>query len=418
MMQEQADRQLALDGGPPLRQTTFAPWPSFAQDEIDAVSQVLTSGKVNYWTGHICSRFEAEYAKFVGVEHAIALANGTLALELALYALGIGPGDEVVTTSRTFIASASCVVARGARPVLADVDPVSQNLTAETVRAVLTPRTRAIVVVHLAGWPCEMDALLELAREHHLFVIEDCAQAHGATYKGRPVGSFGDAAAFSFCQDKIVSTGGEGGMLLTNNRALWEKAWAYKDHGKSHDAVFRREHPPGFRWLHESFGSNWRMTEMQAAIGCAQLSKLGEWNAARNLNAAMLRAGLADVPGLRLPLPAHGIGHAYYRYYVFLDPACLLPGWDQTRVIGAINAEGVPCFVGSCGEIYRELAFTRAGLQPAQPHPVARQLAQTSLAFLVHPTLDEQDMHDTCAAVAKVMQVACGAPADLGNALP
>jgi dTDP-4-amino-4,6-dideoxygalactose transaminase len=415
MMEVAAEHRLALDGGRPVRSTTFAPWPIYAQDEIDAASRVLASGKVNYWTGDVCTRFEAEYAKSAGVEHAIALANGTLALELALYALGIGPGDEVVTPSRTFIASASCVVARGARPVVADVDPVSQNLTAETVRAVLTPRTRAIVAVHLAGWPCNMDALLELARAHHLFVIEDCAQAHGAVYKGGPVGSFGDAAAYSFCQDKIISTGGEGGMLLTNNRALWEKAWAYKDHGKSREAVFQREHPPGFRWLHESFGSNWRMTEMQAAIGCAQLAKLAEWSAARNRNAALLSAGLADIPGLRLTLPPAGIGHAYYRYYAFLEPDCLLPGWDQTRVISAINAEGVPCFVGSCGEIYRELAFTRAGLQPAQPHPVAHQLAQTSLAFLVHPTLDQQDMRDTCAAVAKVMRAACGASTNDGS---
>ncbi|OYY94473.1 MAG: aminotransferase [Hydrogenophilales bacterium 28-61-23] len=416
-MEAALDHQLAVDGGRPVRSTAFAAWPSYARDEIDAVSAVLASGKVNYWTGPMCSRFEADYAQSVGVEHAIALANGTLALELALYALGIGPGDEVVTTSRTFIASASCVVARGARPVVADVDPVSQNLSAETVRAVLTPRTRAIVAVHLAGWPCDMDALLELAREHQLFLVEDCAQAHGAVYKGRPVGCFGDAAAFSFCQDKIISTGGEGGMLVTNNRALWEKAWAYKDHGKSQEAVFQREHPPGFRWLHESFGSNWRMTEMQAAIGCAQLSKLGAWSAARKRNAAWLGAGLADIPGLRLTPPGPEIEHAYYRYYVFLDPDRLLPGWDQTRVIAAINAEGVPCFVGSCGEIYRELAFTRAGLQPAQPHPVARRLAQTSLAFLVHPTLGEQDMRDTCAAVGKVMRAACGNPMQINKVI-
>ncbi len=409
-MPQPSQLQLALDGGKPVRDGGFAPWPVFAPDEIEAVSQVLASGKVNYWTGQMCTRFETEYAQSVGVEHAIALANGTLALELALYALDIGPGDEVITTSRTFIASASCIVARGARPVVADVDPESQNLTAETVRPLITPRTRAIVAVHLAGWPCDMDALLALAREHGLYVIEDCAQAHGATYKGRPVGSFGDAAAFSFCQDKIISTGGEGGMLLTNNRDLWAKAWAYKDHGKSHAAVFQREHPPGFRWLHESFGSNWRMTEMQAAIGCMQLAKLDAWRAARNRNAAMLNAGLESIPGLRLTLPPADVGHAYYRYYAFLDADMLMPGWDQTRVIAAINAEGVPCFVGSCGEIYRELAFTRAGLQPVRPHPGASRLAQTSLAFLLHPTLNERDMLDTCAAVAKVMRVAARVP--------
>jgi len=290
---------LALEGGAPVRATAFAPWPFYEQDEIDAVSQVLSSGLVNYWTGPQCTQFEQAYAAFCGRRHAIALANGSVALELALHAFGIGPGDEVVTTSRTFIASASCAVLRGATPVMADVDPVSQNITADGIRAVLTPRTRAVIVVHLAGWPCDMDPILELASAHGLRVIEDCAQAHGATYQGRPVGSFGAAAAFSFCQDKIISTGGEGGMLLLDDTAAWEKAWAYKDHGKSYDAVFRREHPPGFRWAHESFGTNWRMTEMQAAIGRMQLAKLPGWVARRQHLAGILSDGFAALPGAR-----------------------------------------------------------------------------------------------------------------------
>lgn len=396
----------AIDGGDPVRREAFASWPYYAPDEIEAVTRVLRSGCVNFWTGRECVQFEAEYAQYVGVQHAITLANGTLALELALYALGIGPGDEVVVPSRTFIASASCVVARGATPVVADIDPVSQNLTAETIRAVLTPRTRAIVAVHLAGWPCEMEPIMALARERGLYVVEDCAQAHGARYQGHPVGSFGDVAAFSFCQDKVISTGGEGGMLLTNHTALWDKAWAYKDHGKSCDAVFRREHAPGFRWLHESFGSNWRMTEMQAAIGRLQLAKLDEWGAMRRRHAAILEAGFATIPGLRITPPSPDVMHAYYRYYVFLDLDKLRQGWDQTRVIAAIHTEGVPCFVGSCSEIYREKAFTDAGWQPPQRHPVAKQLGETSLAFLVHPTLTQHDMQDTCEAVAKVMHAA------------
>lgn len=400
---------LAIDGGDPVRRAPFPPWPHYEPDEIEAVAAVLASGKVNYWTGQGCRQFEAEYAAHAGARHAIALMNGTVALELALYALGIGPGDEVVTTPRTFIASASCAVMRGARPVLADVDPVSGNLTAESVAAVLTPRTRAIIAVHLAGWPCDMDPILELARARGLKVIEDCAQAHGATYKGRPVGGLGDAGAFSFCQDKIITTGGEGGMLVLHDEALWKKAWAYKDHGKSHDAVYHRPHPPGFRWLHESFGTNWRMTELQAAIGRRQLAKLPDWVAARQRHAACLEAALAGVPGLRLtPAPAH-IGHARYRYYAYLEPERLQPGWDQQRIIAAIAAEGVPCFSGSCSEIYLEKAFADAGLQPGQPLRLARALGEASLCFLVHPTLGEADMRDTAAAVAKVMAVACGA---------
>lgn len=396
--------KLAIDGGLPERTALFSPWPHFAEDEIAASVQVLGSGKVNYWTGEEGRNFEKEFAAFTGCSFAIALANGTVALELALYALGIGAGDEVIVASRTFIASASSVVMRGATPVMADVDPVSQNITAEAVRAAITARTRAIIAVHLAGWPCDMDPIIDLAREHGLKVIEDCAQAHGATYKGRPVGSLGDAAAFSFCQDKIMTTGGEGGMLVTNDRALWEKAWAFKDHGKSHDAVYHRQHPPGFRWLHESFGTNWRMTEMQAAIGRVQLGKLAGWVRQRQRHAAILTEGFSRIQALRVTPPPAESGHAYYKYYAFVRPESLKDRWDRNRIMAAVNAEGIPCFSGSCSEIYLEKAFD--GLRPAERLPVARELGETSLMFLVHPTLAEADMHDTVRAVEKVLRAA------------
>ena len=250
-----------------LNHPTFAPWPSFSGEEADAVKNVLLSNKVNYWTGDESRKFEHEFAKWCGVSHAVALANGTLALDAALKALGIGPGDEVVVTPRTFIASISCVVNAGAKPVFADVDADSGNITAESIAKVLTSKTKAIICVHLAGWPCDMDPIMAVAERHHLKVIEDCAQAHGAVYKGRSVGSIGHIGAWSFCQDKIMTTGGEGGMVTTNDEILWRKMWAYKDHGKSYEAVYEREHPPGFRWVHESFGTNWRMLEVQAAIG-------------------------------------------------------------------------------------------------------------------------------------------------------
>jgi hypothetical protein len=399
-------RKLAVDNGAPVRTAPLPPWPYFGEDEVEAAVAALRSGRVNYWTGEEGRRFEREFAAFTGCAYAVAVANGTVALELALQALGVGPGDEVIVPSRTFIASASCAVMRGATPVVADVDPVSQNLTAETVAAALTPRTKAIIAVHLAGWPCEMDSILELAQEKGLFVIEDCAQAHGATYKGRPVGSFGDAAAFSFCQDKIMTTGGEGGMLTTNRREVWERAWSYKDHGKSYATVYHREHPPGFRWLHESFGTNWRMTEMQAAIGRVQLRKLPAWVAKRRRNAAVLTGHFCRLPALRVTVPPEDVGHAYYKYYTFVRPELLKDGWDRDRVMLAVQAEGIPCFVGSCSEIYREEAFRRAGLGPAEPLPVARELGETSLMFLVHPTLSETDMEDTARAVEKVLRAA------------
>lgn len=395
---------LAIDGGRPVRSKPFSPWPYFPQDEILAATAPLISGKVNYWTGEEGRCFEKEFGEFAGCTYAIALANGTAALELAMYALGIGPGDEVIVTCRTFIASASCIVLRGAIPVLADVDPVSQNITADTVRPCITPRTKAIICVHLAGWPCDMDPIMDLGREYGLKVIEDCAQCHGATYKGRPVGSLGDVAAFSFCQDKIMTTGGEGGMLATNDTDLWARAWAFKDHGKSYDAVYNRQHPAGFHWLHESFGTNWRLTEMQSAIGRVQLCKLPEWTKRRQENASILTQAFSRLPAFRVTVPPREIGHAYYKYYVFVRPEMLRDGWDRDRIMAAVNAEGIPCFSGSCSEIYLEKAFDV--IRPKGRLPVAKELGETSLMFLVHPTLGREDMKDTCRAVEKVMTAA------------
>jgi hypothetical protein len=397
--------QLAIEGGRPLRERPFAPWPSFSKGETEAVARVLESGKVNYWTGDEGRQFETEFAAFTGSKHAIALANGTVALELAQYALGIGPGDEVVVPSRTFIASASCAFMRGATAVVADVDRNSQTLTADTIRAVLSPRTRAIVAVHLAGWPCDMGPILELAHEHHLKVVEDCAQAHGAAYKGRPVGSMGHVNAFSFCQDKIMTTGGEGGMLTTNDRDLWSRAWAFKDHGKSYDAVYQRHHPPGYPWLHESFGTNWRLTEMQSALGRVQLQRLPETVLTRQRLAGVLSERFARIPALRLTIPPDNVNHSYYKYYVFLRTEHLREDWSRQRIIDAINAEGVPCFVGSCSEIYLERAFPPE-LRPLERLPVARELGETALMFLIHPTLSENDMHDAADAVEKVLACA------------
>lgn len=387
-----------------MRTTPFPFWPHFEADEIALVSRVLESGKINYWTGEEGRKFEAEYAAYTGSKYAVAVANGTLALELALHALGIGAGDEVITTSRTFVASASCAVMRGATPVMVDVDRDNQGITADTIRRAITPRSKAIIAVHLAGWPCDMDPILQLAKERGLRVIEDCAQAHGARYKGRPVGSMGDIGAFSFCQDKILSTGGEGGMLVTNNEQWWEKSWSYKDHGKSYEAVYRRQHAPGFRWLHESFGTNWRLTEMQSALGRILLSRLDQAVSVRRRHAAALNARLSKLPALRTTIPGPDVFHSYYKYYAFVRPERLGDGWSRDRIMSAISAEGVPCYSGSCSEIYLEKAFDH--IRPASRLPVAKELGETSLMFLVHPTLSDADIDDTCEAVEKVMAVA------------
>jgi len=382
--------------------TLFPPWPSFSVDEAEAVSRVVLSNRVNYWTGQECREFEREFALWAGCEYAVALANGTLALEVALKVLGIGPGDEVVVTPRTFIASASCVVAMGAVPVFADVDGDTQNITADTVAQVLTPRTKAVICVHLAGMPCDMDPIMDLARERGLLVIEDCAQAHGARYKGRPVGSVGHVGAWSFCQDKIMTTGGEGGMVTTNDRALRDAMWAYKDHGKSWRAVYEKEHPPGFRWLHESFGSNYRMLEMQAAIGRIQLRRMPEWSAKRREYAGMIWSAARQLPWLRVPDVPDWAEHAAYKCYVFVEPSALPDGWDRDRVMAEINAKGVPCYSGSCSEIYLEKAFEGTGWRPEERLPVAKELGETSLMFLVHPTLRVEDIERTCEVLGSV----------------
>lgn len=391
--------------------TPFSPWPSFTQEEADAVRDVLLSNKVNYWTGTECRAFESEFAAWAGTRHAVALANGTLALDVALHALGIGPGDEVVVTPRTFIASVSCVVNAGATPVFADVDADSGNLTAETIARVLTPRTRAVICVHLAGWPCDMDPIMALAAQHGLKVIEDCAQAHGARYKGRSVGSIGHVGAWSFCQDKIMSTGGEGGMVTTDDEALWRSMWSFKDHGKSYAAVYEREHPPGFRWLHEGFGTNWRMLEMQAAVGRIQLRRMAVWTAARQANAGAILAACRRHDVLRVPAfccdGAHADSvHAQYKCYAYVRPERLAAGWDRDRIAAGINARGVPCYQGSCSEVYLEKAFDGTGWRPAGRLPVARALGETALMFLVHPTLTPAEIGKTCVVVDEVLGLA------------
>lgn len=391
---------------PPQQGRALPGWPYFDDDEIQATVAVLRSGKVNFWTGQECKAFEAEYARHVGVDHAIAAANGTVTLEMALRALGIGPGDEVIVSPRSFMASVSCVVTVGARPVFADVDRESGNLTAATIEAVLSPRTKAVIPVHLGGWPCEMDAIMALASSRGLTVIEDCAQAHGAAYRERPVGAWGHVGSFSFCQDKIITTGGEGGLIVTSNRELWSRMWSDKEHGKSFDACFHRQWPPGFRWLHEGFGSNYRMTEMQAAIGRIALRKLPTWVERRRRNSAILTETLAQFRGMRNPIPASHVRVSAYKHYCYVRTEALAAGWSRDRIMAEASALGVPCFSGSCSEIYLEKAFDKRGLRPDARLPVAKELGETALMFLVHPTLTDDDIAWIGERVARILRSA------------
>lgn len=387
-----------------MRTAPVPPWPYHSKDEIEAVSAVLASGKVNQWTGGTVTEFEKALATYLGRPFAVAVSNGTVALEIALRSLGLGPGCEVIVPCRSFVATASCVSLAGATPVFADVDFDTQNISVATIQPIVTRRTKAIVVVHLNGRPCQMPEIMEFARAKGLYVIEDCAQALGARINGRPVGSFGHAAAFSFCQDKIVSTGGEGGAIAFDDELFRDRAWSYKDHGKSREVAFATNRKPGFAWMHERIGTNARMTGMQAAIGLAQLKKLDDWVAVRNANADRLSECLSAFRSITLPAVSKEHTHARYRLEMTIDQAALTPGWSRTQIMRSLNAEGIAAFVGPCPEIYIEGAFAGHAIYPRRPN--AMRLGEASLMLLVHPTIDEQYLADCERAIAKVMTLA------------
>jgi dTDP-4-amino-4,6-dideoxygalactose transaminase len=386
---------------------TLAPWPFFDSDQIAAASRVLSSGKVNAWTGHETQAFEQEFANWCGTRYAIAMSNGSLALSAAYLAIGLRPGDEVITTPRTFIATASSAVLLGAKPIFADIDPDSGAITSATIAPLINARTKAIIVVHLGGWPADMPAICDLARSYGIAVVEDCAQAHGARIGTQSVGSFADVSAWSFCQEKILSTAGEGGMTTTSRPDLWDLMWSIKDHGKTNDSVFCREHPPGFRWLHERFGSNFRLTELQSAVGRLQLQHLPDWTAVRTRNAMILADALIGLSALRIPLPPVQLTHAWYKFYAYICEDALSDDWDRDRILAEIIALGFPAFSGSCSEIYMEKCFQESGFSPAEHLPVARLLGKTSLMFLVHPTIDSDQMLSYAEAIRSVVQRAC-----------
>ncbi|MBD65310.1 MAG: aminotransferase [Halobacteriovoraceae bacterium] len=422
---------LAINGGTPVRTKRWAPWPYFAEDEVSAATEVLNSGKVNYWTGENhevtgqavrgkCGEFEQRFSEYINCKYSISVANGTLALELCLKALGIGSGEEVIVPSRTFIATASACVAQGAKPVFADIEVESQCISLSSIREKLTSKTKAIICVHLAGWACEMDEILKFAKENDLKVIEDCAQSLGGKYDGKMLGTFGDMSAFSFCQDKILTTGGEGGMVSTNDSELYLKAWEYKDHGKNFhffnksvggelvDSSKAEEFG-----MYSSIGTNFRMTEMQAAIGIKQLEKLPLWIETRQKYAQMLHEGLSGIAGIKLYQPSEKIHHACYKFYAFIDTEFLSDDWTREKIVSAISAEGVVCQLGSTWAIGKESGWGRVlingkreDIQLKECFPNDYRLGTTALMFQVHPTLDEESISDTIKAAKKVFSFA------------
>jgi len=390
--------------------TPFTGWPQYSEEEGNIVKEVLLQNDVNYRTGNRGCEFEKEFAAWTESKHAVSVANGTVALDLALVALEIGPGDEVIVSPRTFFASASTIVTAGAIPIFAEVDPDSQNITADSIKNVMTSKTKAIICVHHAGWPCDMDPIMKLAEDNYLKVIEDCAQAHGARYKGRSVGSMGHVGAWSFCQDKIMTIGGEGGMVTTNSEELWKKMWAYRDHGKAFEPDFHSKKSNGNNntnghWPHKSFGTNWRLTEMQSALGRYQIKKMEEWSRKRRANCNRIKAACRKIPSLRVTEVPEYIDHACYKHFVFVRPEKLKPEWNRNRIVEEINKLNVPCYSGGCPEVYREPAFkgTNFELREYEHFPIAKELGETSLMFLVHPTLKESEIEKTCEVIEQVM---------------
>jgi dTDP-4-amino-4,6-dideoxygalactose transaminase len=375
-------------------------WPRIPEKAIDSVSNVLRSGKLNQWNNPAVKEFEQKFAKHMGCKYAVAVFNGTVALELCVKTLGLKEGDEVIVTSRTFLASASCVAWYGIKPVFVDVDENSQNISLETIKPSITKKTKAVILVHLAGWPCDVKEICDYCRQKSIYTIEDCAQAHGAKYNGRHVGTWGDINAWSFCQDKIITTGGEGGMVTTNCPYLHKSAWSLKDHGKGYDTVFNKEHPPGFRWLHENIGTNWRMMPMQAVIGSHALDDLEGWVIHRRKIAAAYNNALKDCDGVRLTLPPENVYHAYYKYYFFIEPGKFSVSRDE--LISRIDDEGIFCQVGSCSEVYKETALKV--FAPEFELRVAKRLFETSMLLLCDPCISEEAARENIKAVTNILK--------------
>jgi dTDP-4-amino-4,6-dideoxygalactose transaminase len=372
-------------------------YPRYNQYTLRKVQKVLKSGRVNYWTGHECKEFEREFTKYIENKYAVTLSNGSVALEIALKALNLKKRDEIIVSPRSFIISASCVLDLGLKPVFADVDN-NGNLSIKGIKKAYNKNVKAIILVHLNGLSCDLDPVLKFIKKNKIFLIEDCSQAHGAIYKDKKVGSFGHISTWSFCQDKIISTGGEGGMISTNNKKLWLKLWSLKDHGKNYKSVFYKKHKTGFRWLHDNLGSNYRMTEMQAAIGREQLKTLDNQLKIRNAIANIYlnelkeyyqRYHLLQKPDFKCQTcpfkqnekKCNKCLHAFYRLNLFINKNKI----KQIKLIEQLNKNKINCSVGSCPEIYREKIFKKLKFSPKKRLFNAKLLGETSIMFPIDP---------------------------------
>jgi dTDP-4-amino-4,6-dideoxygalactose transaminase len=379
------------------------------------IGKILSSGKVNYWTGNECKKFEKDFSKYHKIKYSIAVANGSVALEMACKSLNLKNGDQIIVSPRSFIISASCVINVGLKPIFADVND-NGNLSIEGIKKVYNKNIKAIILVHLTGLSCDLDPILDFVKKNKLFLIEDCSQAHGAVYKGKKVGSFGHISTWSFCQDKIISTGGEGGMISTNDKKLWLKLWSLKDHGKNYETVFHKKHKTGFRWLHDDLGSNYRMTEMQALIGRDQLKSLDKQVKKRNFIVNFFLNELKDFyskfnilkkPNFKCQTCPFRNSlkkctkclHVFYRLNLFINKKKI----KQLKLIKQLNKNKIDCSIGSCPEIYRQKIFKKLGFYPKKRLSNAKLLGETSIAFPINPNQDFKKIKADIKSIKKIL---------------
>lgn len=418
-------QKLAIEGGPRAVKNTMEGWPRFDQNAIDKVVGVLKSGKVNYWTGPLGREFEEKYAQWQGSRFAISTATGTAALHTALTALGIGPGDEVIVPSYTFIATSFSVVQAGAIPRFADVNLEDHCINLESAEKLVTEKTRAIIPVHLYGNVCDLDPVMDFAEKHGLFVIEDNAEAFGGEYKGRKTGTIGHMAACSFCQNKTFTTGGEGGMVTTDNEDLAWKARSFRDHGYDvRERLNLLELEQKLPYIHNMVGFNYRMTEMQSAIGLAELERMDSWNMPmRRRNGRIIKERLDKNPKiLYTPVDTPERRNGWYAMAFSLDVDSM--DCDIQQFVAAAAAEGAPVWKVFWPQCHTERAFMekRAFGKSGFPFTSKEYTLPSSVDYgsvevpnaLWHethtftcfgfPTSTEEDMHQIADAVEKVIE--------------
>jgi len=398
--------------------SAYHTWPHYTQSEAEIIKQVLLSNKVNYWTGTETRKFEIEFKHTIRCRYTIAVSNHDAAFDLALLGLDIQSGDEVILSPLTDFYSINSLVAIGATPIFADVCPQTNNITHETVAEVISAQTKAVVCLHYAGLPCDMDPILDLAFSKNLSVVEDCSQALGAQYKGHPVGSLGDISYFSFSDDAIVTTAGEGGMVATNKFQFWDRMRAHKDGGKSFDKMTYLM-PINDKLVHDRFGTNLRMTELQGAIGRLQLKNIKRWNVKRNAYLTSIWKTVSAIDGLFAPLDSHSsnvlagdlqdqIIHGGYKCIVLVDPLTLNPGWDRDAIVEELQELGVPCYSAKYEEVYHQTAVKEARLCPAEILHGAQYFSEHGILFDVHPALSIKDVDKICRDIKAIMQYASG----------